>query len=453
MAGRLRFVPLVVFGVVLLVVYSALNRPLLYDEYVYFALGGLPSTVSVLEAILSTTTNVNQGVTGAYMLADYWLLNTFGASSTALRLPSLLFAAALLAYGAIFLRSRGAGPWTLAALPVLLVTQELLMRYAGEARTYMPLAAAVIGLLAYYSLRGRSPNDSSLLTPVVGWSAAIIGVLFHPYIALYWPAIVAFSYFAFTPRRHSVRNFISFAHPALVITGSVIFLVIGLLTWMRGRANANVDPFNFLPGPLPVEVAAQNLYFLAESRFSLGMATALMLIWLGASLIARVSLGVLAKILIAPVGLIVLAFLLALAVSFISIRADFWIFPRQWIASVALVVIAVLWGFSAWFGYLKQSLGKGSLRVMMTVTALLLIGMAVPSVTSQWQLLQDWQQRTLVTEQTQQQLAQRLETETILSDPEWIEFAQANIDQGGSVWPEFGRYYTDTDWSAFVLVD
>jgi hypothetical protein len=437
----------------LLFLFSSWNRPLLYDEYVYFALGGLPSTASAVEVIHSTTTNVNQGVTGAYMLADYWLLSAFGASTAALRLPSLLFAIALLFYAVIFLRSRGAGPWVIAALPILLATQELLMRYAGEARTYMPLAAAVIGLLAYYSLRDGSARKAAALVPIVGWSAAVIGVLFHPYIALYWPAILVFSYFVFASRPHSTRDFIRFANPYLVITGSVMFLVVGLLTWMRGRANADVDPFNFLPGPLPIEILAQNLYFLNESTLSIVTASLLVISWVIASLVAQVKFKSLVRVTLRPVALIALAFALALGVSFISIRADFWIFPRQWIASVALVVVAVLWGFSAWFGLLRSNLNKVPLRILMTTTAVLLVGMALPSASNQWQLLQDWQQRPLITDTTQQELAQRLDTETFLSDPEWIEFAQANIDRGGSVWPEFGRYYTDTDWSAFVLVD
>lgn len=54
----------------------------------------------------------------------------------------------------------------------------------------------------------------------------------------------------------------------MVICGVVIHTAIALSTWARGRATAFVDSFNFLPGPLPVEILVQR--FLRVNTFACG---------------------------------------------------------------------------------------------------------------------------------------------------------------------------------------
>lgn len=87
------------------------------------------------------------------------------------------------------------------------------------------------------------------------------------------------------------------------------------------------------------------------------------------------------------------------------------------------------------------------------LSAAALVAMAVPSAIVQWQQIEMWGSRPLATVSNQDELRSRLDAGEALSDPEWISYAQVNIDLGGSVWPEFGRYYTDIDWTTFLLTD
>jgi len=432
--------------------FSSTNRPLLYDEFVYFMIGPLSFT-ETLSVIRDTTTNVNQGVTGAYLFSDWLLLQIFGASDVALRLPSLVFGAAFLTYALLFLRLRGMGFVALTIFPVFMITQELVMHYVGEARTYMPLAASAVGLLAYYcapeSFR-KSPRGLA-----VAWSAAMIGVLFHPYIALYWPAVLLFG-FLFLRGRHSLRNLVSFANPVLVLIGAAAYTTIAALTWIRGRANADVDPFNFLPGPLPVEILVQNFYAFVTPAIAAVAAVAvissLALTLIGAPSGVKRAVCALAEDLLPPAVLFILAFLLALAISFTSIAADFWIFPRQWIASAALASIAIFWA-----GYVViAKAGVVSAGRERLSAALVTVAVAVPASTvaaQQARALIEWNARPAQTSPTQAQLDDLQSEQQQLTDGQWMPFAQVNADTGGRVWPEFRSYYLDTDWSEFVLQD
>lgn len=69
--------------------YSSLGRPIWIDEFLHFALGSQLSTADAWATIRATVRGINFGQTGAYMIADYWLLKLFGASAFWLRLPSI----------------------------------------------------------------------------------------------------------------------------------------------------------------------------------------------------------------------------------------------------------------------------------------------------------------------------------------------------------------------------
>jgi hypothetical protein len=436
----------------LLLLFSAAGKPLLWDEFVYFAAGGLPDTHATLGAISSTTTNLNQGVTGAFLLSDFWLLKSFGASSIALRLPGLVAGALLLAFVAAFLVLRRTPIWILLLAPWLFATQELVMRYVGEARTYMPLAASVVGILTYYSL---TPTQRHLWWGrAIGWTAVLVGVLFHPYFSVYWAALCVYAYLVWGRR----QRFIAFANPLLVVIGTTIFVVVGLMTWARGKADADVDPFNFLPGSLPIEIAAQNLYFATSSNLALWAVAGIFTLWVAATLVVRVPPRSLAKVLIPPVALTALAYALSLFLAFSTIVNEFWIFPRQWIASVTLIALAITWGAGEWAkvlarDWLDQGRASPIPSIFALATVILCVLSAGPSIQNQVSALSEWSQRVEDETSRQAELKARLDAGDQLTDAEWVSFAQNNIDIGGQVWPEFGRYYTDIDWTRFRLVD
>ena len=437
-----------------IVLYSSWNRPLLYDEFVYFVAGAL-SFSEVLSVIQETTTNVNQGVTGAYLLTDWALMQVFGAADWALRLPSLVFGALFIVYSLTFLRHKSVGAYGLTLFPVFLITQELVVHYFGEARTYMPLAAATIGLLTYYS---ASPQwRTSRSGRATGWSAAIIGVLFHPYIALYWPTVLLFGYWTQHRGSHrdasTVRSIVRWSNPPMVITGVIVFAAIAMATWARGRANAFVDPFNFLPGPLPVEILVQNLY--AFRPLAVAAVSAAALIVTAGALLARQPRSTRRETttaLIQPAVLFVVAFVLSLIVSLSSIVADFWIFPRQWIASTALAAIAIFWAGCVLYQHAASISTARGITVAIALSAATVIA-AVGVVVHQVTDLRNWNTREPASQPDRADLAQNLARVGALTDAEWMEYAQVNVDQGGHVWPEFRSYYLDTDWSQFVLRD
>ena len=449
-----RLLPTVATSVLALVLFSSWNRPLLYDEFVYFVAGSL-SLSEVLWVIQETTTNVNQGVTGAYLLTDWALMQAFGAADWALRLPSLVFGVLFIVYALTFLRHKGVGAFGLALFPLFLLTQELVMHYVGEARTYMPLAAASIGLLTYYS---ATPQwRKSLAGRSTGWSAAIIGVLFHPYIAVYWPAVLLFGYW--TQHRRSLWNkattmsIVRWSNPSLVITGAFVYAGVALSTWARGRATAFVDPYNFLPGSLPVEIVAQNLYAFTPAvvaviaAIALGFVAAL-LVPPGSRLNGRAAIAALFE----PAVLFIAAVTLALLISFSSILADFWIFPRQWIASAAMGALALFWA-----GFQLQQCARDISRPRGVAVAAALTGLTVVAATGVVaQQVADqrvWIYRPVINQPDRTSLIAKLDRQDRLNDADWMEYAQVNVDQGGMVWPEFRNYYLNTDWSQFVLRD
>jgi hypothetical protein len=447
----------VVLSIIVLVLYSSWNRPIWYDEMVYFVLGGLGSTADALAVIQETTTNVNQGVTGAYMLVDYWSLSIFGAELWALRLPSLIFGIYFLAASAVFLRGRQV-PWVgLWALPVLLIGQQTLMYYVGEARTYMPLVAAVSGVLAYYfiPLADRSRWSVRLL----GWSAVFIGVLFHPYFALYWPVIL---FFAATVQ-HRWKGIVAFANAPMVVVGGLLFVVVGSLTWLRGNASTeNLDPYFWLGDEIWRAIPAQLFQWVYVQRI-LVVALGLLVIVMGA-LTCRTRADLVATIrrVWPPLLLLVLAGLLALAIALISLQQGFWIIPRQWVASIALASIGVVWFLSVMVQRVREVIGKRSGLITAALAGAIILAGAVAPATGQWNQLRGWHadRQAIVLAEVPDQIdaqawIQQLESGEAdpWSEDEWIALSNANVWRGGPVWPEFGSYYATRDWSEFVIRD
>jgi len=446
-----------ILGVALLALYSSWNRPLWYDEMVYYVLGGFSSPNDVLAVVGETTTNINQGTTGAYMVVDYLMLSMFGAQSWALRLPSLLFGIYFLAAAAVFLRGRGVGWPGLWALTFLLAGQQTLMYYVGEARTYIPLAAAVTGLSAYYFL---PLADRRRIGPrLLGWSAVVIGVLFHPYFALYWPLILLFAVLV----QKQWRNMVRLANPVLVVTGTALYFAVASATWLRGSARReDLDPYLFLVDPLWRSIVAQLTQAIYVERI-LVVVVALVFV-ISAVLVSRSRAEALDAVRQwwPPVVLLVISFLSAMVISFISLQQQFWIIPRQWIASIALSSLAIIWLFSA---IIRRILVvQGTLPAAITGGVLglaLFVGSVVP-ITAQVDQLRGWSaQRAGVdisATASREDLALELDRVAAgqrepLSEDEWVVFSNANIVLGGPVWPEFADYYITRDPAEFVLRD
>jgi hypothetical protein len=231
-------------AVYLVVSYASIGRPIWLDEFVQFGLGSHLSTEDVWNTFRQKYGDHFTGQTGAYMIIDYWLLKLFGASAFWLRIPSVA-SALFMAYATIvFFHVRGFEPfWSLLAI-LALFCQSNLMHYAGEARPYMPLAAASVGVLAYYSIpysmRGKWWAFS------LGLVAILLGALMHAYFPVYWLALACFTFWdvqGYSIREFNLASFIRHCNPLLSAIGAILYFSIGTATWMRGGPDLHLDPF------------------------------------------------------------------------------------------------------------------------------------------------------------------------------------------------------------------
>jgi hypothetical protein len=363
-----------------------------------------------------------------------------------MRLPSLLTAVWALASLYVFMRAKRVRPALIVATPLLASAYPTLWYYAGEARTYMPLVAGVLGVLAYYSLSQQ--QRSTVWGRTVGWGSILIGSLFHPYFLLYWPSLVLFSAWQMkTPQR--ISSIWRFANPPLTITGLGLGLAIGSATWLRGNIEQPVPWDQWLGAPLPKEILTTLFWPFMESGW-LGLAAAVIL----AALILRrlirkpgensSPLG--------PIGLLVLAIALSLVVTTASVLAEFWVFPRQWIASQVLVLAALPWLASILLEGTPRHVYRRWLPV--AVAGALLIPTMLTTTAWKVSQLRLWHLTSPISPYnslTQEQLRILLDAGDFPSDRTWMSFSEANLLQGGPVWPDLGRYYSDRDWSSITL--
>ncbi len=322
---------------------ASIGRPIWYDEFLQFALAAEPSTGEAWRVAARTFLNINHGQTGVYMMLNYWTLSLTGPDAIALRLPSLLSGAFLLGSTIFLFRALGFSvAWQLVAVAAL-IGQHMLMYFAGEARPYMPLAAAAVGILAYYVGRARWSGGRAVL--VLGVVAAFWGTLMHPYFAVYWPAacIIGWLYrCTLTGEGFNLRTLIAFCNPPLVLAGATLFFLVGMATWLRGGPTFAFDPFYWTrqAGLWVTFTDYSHAQFLAGS----GAAAA------GFTLVSILGLFLLPAPLRngfgrvwAPILLIVLALGISVLVSWFSYRVNYWILGRQWVASIALVAIGTIW--------------------------------------------------------------------------------------------------------------
>lgn len=439
-----------VLALALLVLYSSANRPIWFDEMVTFTISGLPTIGEVLRQIYLTAPNLNQGTTGAYLVAEYVSVSAFGARWWSMRLPSLIAAAWALAALYVFLRAKRVHPIVIVATPILALAYPTLWYYAGEARTYMPLVAAVLGVLAYYSLSERQRQSAWGRT--LGWGSVIIGVLFHPYFLLYWPALAVFCVWQMAwiqSKRIDVRMLLCLANPALVAVGLALGLTIGALTWMRGNIEQPVPWNQWLGSPLPKELLTTLFWPFMESGW-LGVASAAILGTLALLNVAsRLPRN---QSLLPPMILLALAILLSLVVTAASVLADFWVFPRQWIASQAIVLATI-----PWIASMVISSGPTGIRTPWLPVAVA-AGLLIPTMatTTVWKVsqLRQWNvlaEFSIYRALNEQQFAALLDFGEFPRDRVWMQFSQANLLNGGQAWETLGRYYTDKDWSSITL--
>ena len=418
--------------IAILVIAGAWNKPVWIDEVLHFAMGEM-SFIEALQTIDYTTFEINHGQTGFYMLVDWALLKIFGASSIALRLPSLFFAFVLMWAAVILLRNRGLnGIWQWLVL-IALVASPTWVWYVGEARPYIPLAASAIALAAFYS---ASPDQRATWSiRIIGSIGLIGGALMHPYwiyfVCLFFcfGILVAWSDQSWPP---SLRALWRYSGGWLLIAALSLFLIVGQLTWMRRVRSFWMDPFESFGSP-------QGVWDALIRTHVTGYYSMLWLI-LGVSAIAVLMFVRPFKRLVTvllPLLMVLLGILSSIVVSYLSWLRDYWILERQWVGGIAISIVGLVWLFGALW-----DLGENSrFRWRQWPSALFAVLIALSAFTSVRGTLDSWP--TWSAEQAVFAADTRTPEELFADygDGAAVYAANVNISRGGKVWPIFTDWY------------
>jgi hypothetical protein len=436
-ANRVIGVVACVVGIAGLGLYSGYRHPIWIDEFLHFAIGAICRPGDAWQVIQQTVLSFNFNQTGIYMMADFWLLKVFGSDAFALRLPSLLSAAWLLVSAATVFTVRGFGNlWKLLGVLAILA-QEPLMNYAAEARPYMPLAAAVVGTLAFYL---AAPKERQGWIPIVGVISIELGALMHPYFPGYWAAVICigFTTALIEGRCHLVaRDLLRFCDFRLIVAGMASYGIVGAMTWMRGGPTLSFDPFQWIhrDALVPEFLDYSHLSFIFD------FATPADRLWVGPR---RIVLYVMAALVLAypllphrwrleqrrlvpPLLLALSSLAISAAVSWISYRHHYWILDRQWIASLALMPIAVVWYMGELGRIADQQRAGLSLLLAAGCTALFCAELTLSASQKISILRQDVNRHAIATPELSS-------TARVPTDNDgWVALANANIAAGGPV--------------------
>jgi hypothetical protein len=425
-----------------LAAYSSLTRSVWIDEFLHYALGSHRSAAEAWTSISATLPVFNHGQTGIHMLVDYWLLHWFGASAFALRVPSLLAATFLLcSLVQIGLRLRFNPVWTLLLLAAVFCQQNL-MFYAGEARPYIMLAASVTGALAFYLTPFEQRTGCSR---AFGGVALGMGVLFHPFFPVYWLAIAVYTR-AIQPQPIAIRSllpdFVRHCDAWLSIPAAVACLVLAKYTWLKGAPVFNMDPFEWIraDGLFYTFTGIAHFQFLGKAYIAAPIALALGLL---AALVPSIRRSPMFRRLAPPLVLLALALGLSLFLSAISYFRDYWILPRQWVASITLSCLATIWLAKEIATTLARYLKVLALPVIGVVGYVLSLSI-VPVYRSKQNDVRAVVQ-TVIDGAARKSGAGPSSDTVPKNNEEWVALANENIAGGGPVWPVFRRFYGRSD--------
>jgi hypothetical protein len=431
---------LVALGALVLTAYASIGRPLWIDEFVHFALGGLPLD-SATRVIYETTSNLSHGQTGVYMLADVLLLKLGGANLFLMRLPSVLSGALLLASGVYFLRLKSLGILWQALLIAAFGAQSILMYHAGDARPYIVLVATTVAMLAYYET--PSHLRRTWLPRSLGAFGILIGSVSHPYFLLFLPIVIAFAGWDLS-RNHQLdltrKSLVAFVNIRFVVPALVLYVCVGLLTWLKGSPDFRLDPWSTF-GNDPANVIGSLIP--AHFGFLVPLATHIPVV-IAILMTALVALPLLAlrtfggQALAAPVVLTVVGLLSTAIVTAMSVIRSYWVFDRQWVVGMAFATLGSIWLLGRIW---EMANSKGSIIWRLTILGLvaLILANATLALTTRFISTLD----DLAAWNTALPGAQHptLEDTATYDIDAWVGLANLAVQQGGPIPPEVGWFY------------
>lgn len=418
---------LFVLATLCLLINSQLGRPIWLDEAMELALGAFETTAEAWAAFLRTAGGLNHGQTGAYYMIGHWVGRVFGANVFALRMPSMLFAAFFLYSVHYFLSQLKVRPRWHAWAFLAIVSHRWLSDYFAEARPYMALTACTMGMFAYYvtPLAERKKWQAR----VIVWVSAVLGCLFHPFFSVYWLLASAFGYLHLRAQKKPAPLF-SHLNLAACAVGTVLYFALGSQTWLAHKVAffAGFDPFYWLPKQWSPERYGYATHFLYLRMFKIPMTALFAAAAVGMFFVPRLKpfRGELVRIF----SIIVVALAVSVFLSYLSYRVNYWILERQWIASIALIVVATTWFVSV----IERALPAPWSKVWAGLALGLMTLNAGVSAYDRVQKMVEWHQLP-------DQIAGVNEHSTIEEVKDWETLARANCAKGGPVWPEFKKLF------------
>ncbi|WP_424094453.1 hypothetical protein [Moorena producens] len=414
------------------------------DEFLHFAFGSYDTTAEAWKYISQSILTINHGQTGIYMLIDHWLMQIFGANIFWLRFPSI-FSGLVLFLAAIYLFRLWGMPFLWQVIGILaLFSQTQLMYFVGEARPYMPLVTATVCTLAYYST--PLPQRARPIFTLFGLFSILMGVLFHPYFSVYWLAIIVFTYLQKiiqTGQKLSITSVIKHTNITLSVLGTIVYFTLGLLTWLRGRPEFTFDPFHWVKKEqlLITFMELSHFEFLQKLLYPL-----LIIIFVIFSIIIVYPKlrKVYFKELISPIFLIIIALGISIFLSYVSFRSNYWILPRQWVASISLVPLAFVWlGYRISKIFAKIHIIIAFLWIMLCFTPIVLQFHKV-AIYNYQALRERLAQSSVISKESQESFEdlESIEYFERKSNQYWESLANKNIQQGGKVWKGFRSFYS-----------
>jgi hypothetical protein len=321
------------------------------------------------------------------------------------------------------------------------------MYYMGESRPYFPLAAGVVATTAYFvsSANGYAPKS---LTWTV-WPIALLCSVWHPYFFAYvlalWLFAAALSWWQIHPRpTRWLRH-----RPTLILLLASLALasVTAFATWRSGALfrSEEMDPFEFLrpEGGFVVVWVDTHFQFLPLpdllAPFVLLALIALLALFITLRFSSKPDLSALGLACASPLGLIVLALGISALLSAISLYQNYWILNRQWVASLALVPIGMVWFLAALYTYLKPRV-KWAAYGLAAASFLVIGAMAAYRLYGQVGALQSY--AATAAEYREKYAGVTIaDSERLYDELGPVEAANVNIYLGGPVWPVFSCFY------------
>jgi len=293
------------------------------------------------------------------------------------------------------------------------------MYFAGEARPYMPMAASSMAALAYFSSNAEQRKTKGMQAFI--WITMVWGALMMPYYIIYLP-VIAITCYLMSTREFKLKALITFINLPVQVTSLILGIVIGSLTWLRGSPTFSRDPWLIIRSLTDSVTAPQliGLIFLG----------ALIVFTLWQGLVHTTDRARLERQLAAGTLLILVMIAMSILFAALSLSQSYWILPRQFVASQAIITVAVVW-------MMAGALLANPKRYKVAVAALIAIGVlaaAGRASINQVDNLQDWENNGYPVEGNPGDQGFRGMD---------VAAANQNVIDGGAVRPEFTVIYEE----------